>query len=202
MEFTEHARLILHKGAISCTKEEFEQLVNRMPRKEEREIISVFSYTGPVPRTQKLFGNSDYKYSGISLLADTDIDPLVQRCIDYAKGEYPEDKYPEYEFNGALVNLYEDGKDCVGWHSDNEDTMVPGCPIISVSFGWTRVFKVRTKDKKNNWDFVLENGDVAIMEGKDFQHILQHSVPKVLRKIKHNEDTRRINITVRPFRKK
>jgi alkylated DNA repair dioxygenase AlkB len=202
MEFTNDATLVFYKNAIGATQDEFEQLIKRMPPRSERETIRVYMYTGPAPRTQKLFGEVDYNYSTLKLKADPDIDPLVQRCIDFARG-----KYPEYEFNGALVNLYEDGKDSVGWHSDNEDSMVPGCPIVSISFGWTRLFKVRTVPKywgneKKNWDFLLENGDIIVMQGKDFQRILQHAVPKVLRKIKQGEDTRRINITVRPFLKK
>jgi alkylated DNA repair dioxygenase AlkB len=200
--FSENASLIYYKNKIPCSKEEFETLVSRMPTRDQREIIKVHQYIGPIPRSQKLFGESTYTYSRIKLIPDLDIDPLVQRCIDFSNEEFP-----NWQFNGALVNLYENGQDNVGWHSDAEDTLVPDGPIVSFSFGFTRQFQVRTipskwNDKKKTWKWDLGNGDIAVMYGKDFQKILQHQVPKTSKKIPDSVDPRRINITVRPFKKK
>src|SRR5689334_14925151 len=98
------ARVCIYKKKIECSKEEFQELVERMPKKEEREKITLFGYTGPIPRTQKLFGEVDYGYSRLKLQADPIPNTLVTRCIEYAQ-----ELYPDYIFNGALVNLYEDG---------------------------------------------------------------------------------------------
>lgn len=199
IDFSDDAKLVVYRKKIGCTREEFNALATRMPKREDREIIRVHSYVGPIPRTQKLFGESSYTYSNLKLVPDMDIDPLVQRCIDFANAEYP-----DYTFNGALVNLYENCLDNVGWHSDAEDTMVKGGPIVSVTFGFARPFQIRTipkywGGKKQVWTVVLSSGDVAVMLGKDFQSTLQHQVPKSTRKIAPEVDTRRINVTVRPF---
>ncbi len=200
IDFSDTAKLVVLRKKIACTPEEFEALVARMPKREDREIIKVHSYVGPIPRTQKLFGESSYSYSSLKLVPDMDIDPLVQRCIDFAN-----EAYPDYTFNGALVNLYENCLDNVGWHSDAEDTMVKGGPIVSVTFGFARPFQIRTipkhwGDKKKTWSVVLNSGDVAVMLGEDFQSTLQHQVPKSTRKIPSSVDVRRINVTVRPFK--
>jgi alkylated DNA repair dioxygenase AlkB len=38
-------------------------------------------------------------------------------------------------FNSCLLNLYHDGTEGMGWHSDNEKTIVPNSGIASLSFG-------------------------------------------------------------------
>lgn len=200
--FSETASLIVHRGILSCSKEEFEALVARMPLRENRGTITLYGSTYKVPRTQKLFGDTPYVYSRMKLDADPDIDPLVQRCLDFANEEYP-----DYVFNGALVNLYEDGLDNVGWHSDDESALVKGGPIVSVTFGYARPFKIRTiprfwDNKTQTWTVVLNSGDVAVMLGDDFQRTLEHQVPKSTKKVPQDVDTRRINITVRAFEKK
>ena len=38
-------------------------------------------------------------------------------------------------FNALLVNLYRDGQDCMGWHSDDEKELGQQPTIASISLG-------------------------------------------------------------------
>lgn len=46
-------------------------------------------------------------------------------------------------FNSLLCNLYRDGRDSIGWHSDDEASLGDGPTIASLSLGDTRVFSLR-----------------------------------------------------------
>lgn len=46
-------------------------------------------------------------------------------------------------FNSLLCNLYQDGHDSIGWHSDNEASLGAKPTIASLSLGDTRVFSLR-----------------------------------------------------------
>ena len=46
-------------------------------------------------------------------------------------------------FNSLLCNLYRDGKDSIGWHSDDEASLGPAPTIASLSLGDTRLFSLR-----------------------------------------------------------
>lgn len=48
-------------------------------------------------------------------------------------------------FNSLLCNLYRDGHDSIGWHSDDEASLGAEPVIASLSLGDTRVFSLRKK---------------------------------------------------------
>lgn len=96
------------------------------------------------------------------------------------------------EFNSCLLNLYRDGSDHMGWHSDNEKLYGDDPTIGSVSFGATRRFLLRqNSDHSNKWACELASGDVLVMKGSTQQH-WTHSIPKMLR-----VSQPRINLTFR-----
>ena len=49
------------------------------------------------------------------------------------------------EFNALAANLYRDGHDSIGWHSDDEKIFGQTPIIASLSFGNERVFELRKK---------------------------------------------------------
>ncbi len=69
------------------------------------------------------------------------------------------------EFNAALLNLYRNGNDSVGYHSDKEVTSYKNPVIASLSLGAPRKFMIKNKKTKREVMFVLESGDVLIMKG-------------------------------------
>lgn len=97
------------------------------------------------------------------------------------------------KFNSCLLNLYHNGEEGMGWHSDDEPEMKKNEAIASVSFGVPRKFVLRHKKTKEKIELILENGSVLIMEG-DTQTHWQHAIPKT-KKI----DRSRINLTFRTF---
>ena len=46
-------------------------------------------------------------------------------------------------FNSVLLNLYRDGQDSMGWHSDDESELGPAPAIASLSLGEPRRFLLR-----------------------------------------------------------
>lgn len=81
-------------------------------------------------------------------------------------------------FNSCLLNLYRDGKDYVGWHSDDEKLYGKDSPICSISLGQTRDFQLRLKaDRSHKLHYSLGHGDVFVMKGR-LQTYWQHQVPK------------------------
>ncbi len=95
-------------------------------------------------------------------------------------------------FNGVLLNLYRDGRDSMGWHSDDEKELGKGSVIASVSLGATRRFVFRRRDNNTiKQELNLAHGDLLIMRGETQQY-WQHQVPKTAKKVGP-----RINLTFR-----
>lgn len=81
-------------------------------------------------------------------------------------------------FNSVLLNLYRDGRDGMGWHSDDEPELGPDPVIASVSLGATRRFCMRhRRHRDRKLDLSLSSGSLLLMAGPT-QHNWLHAVPK------------------------
>lgn len=105
-----------------------------------------------------------------------------------------------YDYNFTLYNSYTKNT-VLGWHSDKENNMVACSPIIILSFGFPRRFRVRAKDSHDILlDIWLEAGDLLIME-EDCQELTEHCVWNLTKKeVEHfmgipDEQMFRINLT-------
>ena len=87
-----------------------------------------------------------------------------------------------YKFNSCLLNLYHDGAQGMGWHSDDEIELDKNAPIASVSFGGERKFSFKHKFEKLGASVILENGSVLLMHAPS-QHFWQHSLTKTKRSV-------------------
>ncbi|MEX6689688.1 alpha-ketoglutarate-dependent dioxygenase AlkB [Danxiaibacter flavus] len=96
-------------------------------------------------------------------------------------------------FERVLLNYYRDGNDSVAWHSDTLPADGKHHAIASVTFGETRLFKVRHKTRKDlkQLDIPLTHGSFLLM-GETMQDHYEHHVPKTSRNI-----GARINLTFR-----
>lgn len=95
-------------------------------------------------------------------------------------------------FNSCLLNLYHDGGEGMGWHSDDEATLVPRAPIASLSLGAERRFDFRHRRERNRKiSVVLEHGSLLVMGGETQRH-WHHALPKTKRVTEA-----RINLTFR-----
>ncbi|MCF8172614.1 MAG: alpha-ketoglutarate-dependent dioxygenase AlkB [Candidatus Methylopumilus sp.] len=99
-----------------------------------------------------------------------------------------------HTFNSCLLNLYHDGAQGMGWHSDDEVELEANAPIASVSFGGERKFSFKHKFEKLRASVVLENGSVLLMHAPT-QHFWHHSLTKTKRRV-----LPRINLTFRAIR--
>ena len=99
----------------------------------------------------------------------------------------------QLKFNAVLLNLYRSGKDGVAWHSDHTDKSGINPIIASVSFGETRMFRLRHKFRKDiqQVDIPLCHGSFLLMAGTT-NSFWQHQVPKTAKDI-----LPRINLTFR-----
>ena len=80
-------------------------------------------------------------------------------------------------FNSCLLNLYHSGNEGMGWHSDDEKTLVENAPIVSLSLGAERKFSLKHKETKQSVSVILENGSLLLMKGTTQTHWV-HSLPK------------------------
>ena len=96
-------------------------------------------------------------------------------------------------FDCVLLNYYRDGNDSVSWHSDTLPADGRHHDIASVSFGETRLFKVRHKTDKSvpRLDIPLTHGSFLLM-GATMQEHYEHHIPKTAGQVGG-----RINLTFR-----
>jgi alkylated DNA repair dioxygenase AlkB len=95
-------------------------------------------------------------------------------------------------FNSVLANLYRDGRDSVGWHSDDERELGEEPVIASVSLGARRRFQMRQRAEGGETvAFELEHGSLFTMWGST-QKSWKHCVPRSARC-----GTPRVNLTFR-----
>ncbi len=149
--------------------------------------IRVYGKTHPLPRLHRWFAESNepYRWSGISMQPEPFpeyLEAVRQRIA--ADGAV--------HFNTALGNLYRNGRDGVGWHSDDEPELGPQPLIASLSLGAPRRFLLRKKvDHSQCLAFDLTHGSLLWMSG-DTQKVWEHSIPKSDRPVGP-----RINLTFR-----
>jgi len=94
-------------------------------------------------------------------------------------------------YNACLLNLYHNGEEAMGWHSDNEKEIIANSSIASLSIGASRKFSFKHKVTKETISIQLENGSLLEMKGTIQSHWL-HALPKS-KKITES----RINLTFR-----
>ena len=141
-----------------------------------------------VPRYVCFLGEKGitYKYSGIKHHAIKWPDwflPILVKVRNECKTN----------FNGCLLNLYRNGSDKMGWHSDNEKELNSLKSIASLSLGASRdlVFKNISNDEKVTIE--LKNRDLLIMH-PGCQKSWLHSLPPRIK-----SKGIRVNLTFREY---
>jgi alkylated DNA repair dioxygenase AlkB len=87
-------------------------------------------------------------------------------------------------FNSVLANLYRDGNDSMGWHSDDEPELGEQPLIASLSLGAERGFRLRRKLPRgvrampdDTIRLLLPHGSLLRMAGQT-QRLYRHDLPK------------------------
>ncbi|KFF06483.1 alpha-ketoglutarate-dependent dioxygenase AlkB family protein [Flavobacterium reichenbachii] len=168
------------------TKEESDRLYERILRKTKwREYqMEIFDKNITVPRMISWYEDKD----------NPGADPKgPDWTYELLKIRSRVEKETQLDFNTVLLNLYRNGKDGVGWHSDKEHNTGPDPIIASVTLGETRMFKLRHKYRKDiaPVEIPLHHGSFLLMAGTT-NSFWQHQVPKTARDV-----LPRINLTFR-----
>jgi len=192
--FSRDTNLLPYKGEAYLyprffTKQEsaayFKELLDTIAWKQEP--IKIFGREVMQPRLTAWHGdaNKPYTYSGVTMQPQpwTPALTAIKEKTEQAAGVV---------FSSALLNLYRNAADGMGWHRDNEKELGINPVIGSVSFGAVRLFKLRdyyNKDVSKSVD--LGDGSFLLMTGET-QHYWEHAVPKTSK-----QAGVRINITFR-----
>jgi alkylated DNA repair dioxygenase AlkB len=136
--------------------------------------IHLFGREVREPRLTAWFGDADYRYSGRIVRAAPWPTPLaaLRERVERSAGA---------PFNAVLLNLYRDGLDSMGMHSDDELELGTDPVVASVSLGQMRKFVLSPKKKSarraGSYELMLGHGSLLLMAGS-CQHHYRHGVPK------------------------
>jgi alkylated DNA repair dioxygenase AlkB len=164
----------------------------------EQSTITIAGRPVLIPRLNAWYGDpgASYRYSGTTFEALSWITELAQLRSRVQSTATNFVELAKFEINSALLNLYRNGEDSVGWHSDNEPELGPMPQIASVSLGASRRFVLKhRRDKQGKIELELASGSLLLMLG-DLQEHWLHGVPKTRRPVGE-----RINVTFRQVRR-
>uniref|UniRef100_A0A8C3AQ66 Alpha-ketoglutarate-dependent dioxygenase alkB homolog 3 n=1 Tax=Cyclopterus lumpus TaxID=8103 RepID=A0A8C3AQ66_CYCLU len=188
------SRLRLLPGFLSPEEADwmFSKLLAELPWSQKTNYRQGEAYGEP--RLTCWFGELPYTYARSTMAANAQWHPLLstlRAAVEQASGR---------SFNSLLCNLYRDGRDSIGWHSDDEASLGDGPTIASISLGDTRVFGLRKRpppDENGDFTYVeqirvpLSHGTLLVMDGAT-QDDWQHQVAK-----EYHDRGPRINLTFR-----
>jgi alkylated DNA repair dioxygenase AlkB len=166
-----HVTYIAGWASAAEAEEWFRVLETQTPW--ERPSVTLYGRQHPVPRLTAWYGDPEavYRYSGIEHcpLAWTPLLADIRARVEAEVGQ---------KMNGLLLNLYRDGQDSMGWHSDDEAVLGRNPVVVSLSLGGERRFDLRRRDRQGaTHSLVLGDGSLLVMRGAT-QHYWQHQVAK------------------------
>ena len=170
--------------SIKSSHQFLAQLSENIPWENDK--IQIFGKEIITKRKVAWFGNQPFKYTyskntRTALPWSKEL-LKIKAIIEKKTGE---------EFNSCLLNLYHDGDEAMGWHTDNEKELKENGTIASVSFGVARKFSFKHRLSSEIVSIQLENGSVLLMKGETQKHWLHRLHPS--KKISEM----RINLTFR-----
>ncbi len=171
---------------LHINKEQFEELWNLHP--DDYHLIKIHGREVRTPRWQQAYG-VDYHYTHRVNKA-LPVPALLEPVLKWAQSNI----HPA--LNGALLNWYSaDLSHRIGKHRDSIKNLVPDAPIVTVSFGEERMFRLRPWKGEGFIDFPTSEGSLFVMDfatNRKWTHEVPHS---------KNCTGLRISITLRAFDK-
>ena len=138
------------------------------------------------PRWQQAYGK-DYHYTQ-STNRGLPTPPSLQPFLEWSHSAI------DSRLNGILVNWYDGALGhYIGRHRDSTANMVDGAPIVTISLGQERVFRLRPWKGEGCRDFAAADGTVFIMP-YDTNLAWTHEITRRAR-----DQGQRISITLRAF---
>ena len=152
----------------------------------ETGFIKIFGKIHQIPRLQSWYADDgiEYTYSGKKLQRHDWNKTLIE-----IKQEI--ESITSIKFNSVLANLYRNGNDSMGLHSDNEKELGINPVIASLSLGESRDIHFKHKNIKTSINIPQTSGQLIVMYGQT-QKYWKHEIKKT-KKFKKP----RINLTFR-----
>jgi len=129
------------------------------------------------------YGPIAYEYSGGNETINHPAQEMPKEFAEIARQLEEDLGHPKGYFNSALMNVFPEGVG-IGKHADDE--LIYGADdqeqtigaVATVSLGGISVVKITSNDGKKQWNLKVEDGDVYIMPGGNFQRKHKHEVGK------------------------
>jgi hypothetical protein len=114
-------------------------------------VIQMFGRRVKTALWQQAYG-ADYHYT-VRTNAALPVPPMLEPLRSWAR------RVIDDRLNGLLLNWY-DGTlgHSIGPHNDSTTNLVPGAPIVTISFGEGRIFRLSHTQQKVRRDFLAEAG--------------------------------------------
>ena len=182
-ELSDNSSLKIQYGFFKLSKEDFEKIWKLHPEKHHE--IVMMGRKVKIPRWQDLYSDNQtlrYNFSGSYITAKPLVNATLRKILNKVQKMYMnEDGTPKYKYNAVFLNWYSNGNHYIGAHSDDEKDFVDDAPIISITFGATRTFRIYKKIAnykiRKLVDYKLLDGMCAQMCG-DFQKEFKHEILK------------------------
>lgn len=153
--------------------------------------ITVFGRTCHPKRRTQFYSNvktGGYTYAGASAGAKP-LEPWMQEMINEVN-----EVYPGENFDGLLINVYENNKWTIAKHRDVG--LYDNGGVVAISYGASRFLRVRNSETGEIiMDHIMENGQALHMKTPEFQKLFTHEVPE--KRVPGAEERIRISITFR-----
>ena len=165
-------------------KVEFKKIWNLHPT--EYHFVKIHGREIPTPRWQQAYGKN-YRYTGSKNNA-LPISDELKIFLEWSKENI------DKRLNGLLLNWYDGSKShYIGAHRDNTRDLQKDSPIVTISLGEERIFRMRPYKKKGFKDIEMNNGTVIVVPWATNQQ-WTHEVPHFKR-----YKGKRISITLRAY---
>jgi alkylated DNA repair dioxygenase AlkB len=163
----------------------FEELWRLHP--DEFNAIPMHGKMVRIPRWQLAFGR-DSHYTRRTRKA-LPMPSMLRRLFDWTRSAI------DARLNGVLANFYDGAMEhYIGPHRDRTMDLVTGAPIVTISLGEERVFRLRPWKRQGMIDFPAGNGAVFVIPYETNKH-WTHEVPHRARDL-----GRRVSVTLRAYR--
>uniref|UniRef100_A0A6C0AC61 Fe2OG dioxygenase domain-containing protein n=1 Tax=viral metagenome TaxID=1070528 RepID=A0A6C0AC61_9ZZZZ len=153
------------KNLVKSSVKETTPLLNIKPE------IVVYGKKRNQNRDIGFFSNTSigYKYSG-QLAKSIKLTKSTKLLLEYINYKF------NANFNGILINKYNDGKESIGKHSDDESCL-GNVGVMAISFGAVRKFRIKDKfTGSKQLDLDTKNYSIIHMGG-NFQKEFTHEIP-------------------------
>lgn len=141
-------------------------------------LFSIYGRVSQLPRDKAFHGEVEadgttplYRYGGDNYPVVNEWTASLRRIRDELEEK------TGYSNNHVVVNRYLTGRDHISFHHDKIRDFVENAPVCTVSFGGSRILRLRHVITQETHDFRLRNGSLFIL-GPETNRLYKHCIVK------------------------